>query len=52
MLIVDLVDTERREMVCHGRASDVFPSDREERIEKLQTAVNKIFEKYPPAGAW
>jgi hypothetical protein len=24
---------------------------REERIQELQTAVNKIFEKYPPAGA-
>lgn len=50
-LIVDLVDTGQREMVWRGRASDVFPSDREERIEELQTAVNKIFEKYPPAGA-
>ena len=37
-------------MVRHGRASDVFPSYREERIQELQTAVNKIFEKYPPAG--
>ena len=33
------------------RSSDVFPSDREERSEELQTAVNKIFEKDPPAGA-
>ncbi|HEX7252709.1 MAG TPA: DUF4136 domain-containing protein [Thermoanaerobaculia bacterium] len=47
-LIVDLVDTGRREMVWRGRASDVFPPDRGERIEELQTAVNKIFEKYPP----
>jgi uncharacterized protein DUF4136 len=47
-LIVDLVDTERREMVWRGRATDAIPADREERIERLQTAVNMIFEGFPP----
>ena len=47
-LIVDLVDTEKKEMVWRGRATDAIPADREERIERLQTAVSTIFEGFPP----
>jgi hypothetical protein len=48
-LIVDLVDTERKELVWRGKATDTIESDREERREQLREAIDKIFANFPPA---
>jgi hypothetical protein len=47
-LVVDLVDTEQKEVVWRGQARDTIGSDPEERAEKLQEAVNRLFENFPP----
>jgi hypothetical protein len=49
-LIVDLVDTQRREMVWRGRATDTVGSDREERQEQMREAMDKLFANFPPAA--
>jgi hypothetical protein len=47
-LIVDLVDTQRREMVWRGRATDTVGTDRQERQEQLREAMDKLFASFPP----
>ena len=47
-LIVDLVDTERKELVWRGKATDTIENDREERREQLREAVDKMFANFPP----
>lgn len=49
-LVVDLVDTKAKELVWRGRASRVVSSDEmpKDRDEKVQEAVNKLFDGFPP----
>jgi hypothetical protein len=47
-LIVDLVDTETKELVWRGKASDTIDRDSEAREEQLREAVAKMFERFPP----
>ena len=50
-LVVDLVDTEQKEVVWRGEARDTIGTDPEERAEKLQEAVNRLFEGFPPPSS-
>jgi hypothetical protein len=49
-LIVDLVDSRKKEMVWRGTATDTLKPDRspDEREQALSEAFAKLFEKYPP----
>jgi hypothetical protein len=49
-LIVDLVDTRKKEMVWRGTATDTLKPERspDEREQALSEALAKLFEKYPP----
>jgi len=49
-LIVDLVDSKKREMVWRGTATDTLKPDRtpDEREKALSEAFAALFEKYPP----
>ncbi len=49
-ITVDLVDARSNELVWRGRADDVIPNDSDERAQKLQEAVSKMFENFPPPG--
>ena len=52
-LIVDLADARRKELVWRGMATDTLNpnSSPEEKDQKLQAAVAKMFENYPPGAA-
>ena len=49
-LVVDLVDTKAKELVFRGSASRVVDPDEspQAREEKVQQAVDKIFDGFPP----
>jgi hypothetical protein len=49
-LMVDLIDTKAKELVWRGSASRVVDADEtpKDRDEKVQEAVNKLFEGFPP----
>jgi hypothetical protein len=49
-LVVDLVDTSRKELVWRGSASRAIDRDEtpQERSGKVQEAVDKLFEGFPP----
>ena len=49
-LIVDLVDTKAKELVWRGSASAIVDADEtpKHRDEKVQEAVNKLFDGFPP----
>ena len=49
-LIVDLVDTRRKELVWRGTATSPIDSEAsaEERQEMVNDAIRKLFEDYPP----
>lgn len=49
-LVVDLVDTDRKELVWRGTASRVVDRDEtpQERAGYVQEAVDKLFEGFPP----
>jgi uncharacterized protein DUF4136 len=51
-LVVDLVDTKAKELVWRGSASRVVDPDEspQTREEKVQQAVDKLFEGFPPTG--
>jgi hypothetical protein len=46
-LIVDLVDTESKELVWRGQATDTIDRDSEARDEQLRNAVTEMFEGFP-----
>jgi hypothetical protein len=50
-LIVDLVDSSKKELVWRGTASDTLNPENtpEQKTANLNAAVAKMFEKYPPA---
>jgi hypothetical protein len=49
-LMVDLIDTKAKELVWRGSASRVVDADEtpKDRDEKVQEAVNKLFDGFPP----
>lgn len=47
-LIVDLYDTSSKDLVWRGVARDTLSDKPEKNTEKLQKAVDKMFEKFPP----
>jgi hypothetical protein len=47
-LIVDLFDTQTKEVVWRGVASGTVSDSPEKNTKKLQDAVKDMFEKYPP----
>ena len=49
-LMVDLVDTKAKELVWRGTASRIVDADEtpKDRDEKVQEAVNKLFDGFPP----
>lgn len=49
-LMVDLIDTKAKELVWRGSASRIVDADEtpRDREEKVQEAVNKLFDGFPP----
>ena len=49
-LMVDLIDTKAKELVWRGSASRILSADEtpKDRDEKVQEAVNKLFDGFPP----
>jgi hypothetical protein len=52
-LIVDIVDAQRKELAWRGTATDTLSptSTPEEKDQKLQEAVSKMFANFPPPSA-
>jgi hypothetical protein len=50
-LVVDLYDGSKHQLLFRGVASDTLSSKEEKNSKKLQKAVDKIFEKFPPKTA-
>ncbi|PYX41765.1 MAG: DUF4136 domain-containing protein [Acidobacteria bacterium] len=48
-LIVDMFDTSTKRLIWRSSASDVVSSKPEKNIRKLDRAVQKMFEHFPPA---
>ena len=49
-LIVDIFDTSSKRLVWRGSASDVLASKPEKNEKKLDKAVEKMFDHFPPRG--
>lgn len=47
-LVVDLNDPAQKQLVFRGTATDTLSDKPENNAKKIQKAVKKIFEKYPP----
>ena len=47
-VIVDMVDTKSNKMLWRGNATDTVSSDPKENEGKINEAVHKMFEKFPP----
>ena len=47
-LIVDLFDTSTKRLIWRSSASDVVSSKPEKNIRKLDKAVQKMFDHFPP----
>jgi len=47
-LIVDLFDTRTKQVVWRGTATETLPDKPEKTAEKLNKAVEKMFNKFPP----
>jgi hypothetical protein len=50
-LVVDLMDPQQKQLVFRGIATDTLSDKPEKNTQKIQKAVAKIFEKYPPKGS-
>ena len=50
-VVLDLWDAEQKRLVWRGTASDTVSENRKESEKKIQKAVTKLFEKYPPTGS-
>jgi hypothetical protein len=48
-LIVDLYDAKTKKMVWRGVATDTVSDKRSQSTERIDKAVGKMFEEYPPA---
>jgi hypothetical protein len=49
-LVVDMFDTRTKKLVWRGSSSDVLADKPEKDMKKLQKAVEKMFEHFPPAS--
>ena len=47
-VIVDMVDTKTNKMLWRGNATDTVSGDPKENEAKINEAVHKMFEKFPP----
>ncbi len=47
-LVVDLMDPQQQKLVFRGIGTDTLSDKPEKNAKKIQKAVSKIFEKYPP----
>jgi Domain of unknown function (DUF4136) len=47
-LIVDLMDPNQKQLIFRGIATDTLSDKPEQNAKKIDSAVRKIFEKYPP----
>jgi hypothetical protein len=47
-LVIDLMDPQLQKLVFRGIATDTLSDKPEKNAKKIQKAVTKIFEKYPP----
>ena len=50
-LVVDMFDTSNKRLIWRGSASDVLSGKPEKDEKKLDKAVNKMFEHFPPESA-
>ena len=50
-LVVDFMDPNRKQLVFRGIAEDTLSDKPEKNADKIQKAVKKIFEKYPPKSS-
>src|SRR5215467_15353811 len=46
-LVIDLIDTGKKELVWRGIAKQKLSDNREKLVEQVNTAVEKMFEQYP-----
>jgi hypothetical protein len=49
-LVIDMYDTATKKLVWRGTVSETLSSKPEKNTQKLDKAVNKLFEKFPPKG--
>ena len=49
-LVVDIWDAREKALVWRGIASDTVSDNPQKNAEKIASAVNKMFEKYPPSA--
>ncbi len=47
---LDIWDAKQKRLVWRGTASDTMTDDPQKRAQKIQTAAEKLFEKYPPTS--
>jgi len=50
-LVVDLNDPQQKQLVFRGIATDTLSDKPEKNTKKIDKAMAKIFEKYPPKGS-
>jgi Domain of unknown function (DUF4136) len=49
-LVVDLFDTQSKELVFRGSSSDTLSNNSEKNIKNLNKGVDKMFKHFPPEG--
>jgi hypothetical protein len=49
-LVLDMYDGSSRQIIWRGMASDTLSSKPEKNAQKLNKAVDKMFDKFPPKG--
>ena len=49
-LVVDLVDQPQNQLIWRAVATDTLSDKPEKNAEKIQKAVAKMFQKYPPSA--
>jgi hypothetical protein len=47
-LVIDMMDPVKKQLVFRATASETLSDKPEKNTEKIQKAIKKIFEKYPP----
>jgi hypothetical protein len=50
-VVVDIYDTNSRHLVWRGLAHEELSDKPEKDTQKLQKAVNKLFDKFPPKAS-
>ena len=49
-VVLDMWDAGQKRLVWRGTASDTVSDDPQKTTEKIHTAVERLFENYPPTG--